>query len=152
MSLRIKQYGVRVVQDKLNRAIVYIRPGFDRETAYDILNHLFRTMPGYPPELPGQTYERTYNLERALRSKVGEHPMALSEVRAIGSQQVVILGLKGGSESLYGPEVVGFSMQQRAIHRGRWFTLMEHVQRRLKSIVGIVRSGVRRTMRKAGFH
>lgn len=152
MSLSIKQRGVRVVRDKLNRATIYIRPGFDRATAHDILNHLFRTMPGYPAELPGQTYERTYSLERALRSKVGEHPMALSEVRAIGSQQVVILGLRGGGEGLYGPEVVGFSEQQRAIHRGRWFTLISHVEKQLGRIVDIVRRGVRRTLRKAGFH
>ena len=151
MSFSTKVRGVRVVREKLDKAIVYIEPGFDRQTANEMLEHLFRTMPGYPPELPGQRYKRTYNLERALQSKVGEHPMALSEVRAIGSQQVVILGLKGGSTKLYGPYVVGFAEQQRAIHRGRWFTLMSHVEKQLKSLVGIVKRGVRRTLRRAGF-
>jgi hypothetical protein len=148
MSLRFRVRGVRVVRTRLNRAVVALGRGFDRETGGEMLTHLQRSMPNYPPELPGQTYVRTMNLERALGSDRGGHPMSLSEVRAIGGQQTVILGLKGGTSTQYGPEVVGFREQQREVHRGRWFTLLEHVRKQMGSLVDIVERGTRRILRR----
>jgi len=146
---RIKR--VDVVMAKVDKAIVLIRQGFTRKTGEDMLTHLFTSMPPYPPELPNQVYVRTHQLYKALRSERGEHRMSLSEVRAIGGEQVVILGLRGGTEKLYGTQVVGFPHQQRPIHQGRWFTLISHVGKQMAKLVDIVEKGTGDLLRKAGF-
>lgn len=140
-----------IVRTKIDKAIVLIKEGFTRETGEEMLDHLFNSMPSYPPELPGQRYVRTFNLEEALHSKRGDHRMSLSEVRAIGGEQTVILGLRGGTNTLYGPQVVGFSDQQKPIHRGRWFTLISHVSKQMSRLVRIVERGTGDLLRMAGF-
>jgi hypothetical protein len=151
MSYRVTIHGAKVVRNKLDKAEVLIGEGFDREAGHEMLDHLQDSMPPYPPELPGQRYVRTFNLRKALGSDIGGHKMSLSEVRAIGGEQVVILGLRGGTRDTYGPAVVGFTDQQREIHKGRWFTLLEHVEDQLGRLVKIVAKGTKRILRKAGF-
>ena len=146
MSYRVTVRGVTVTRNNLEKATVYIKEGFDRKTGEAMLDHLFHSMPDYPPELPGQQYVRTFNLQKALGSPEGSHKMALSTVRAIGGQQVVILGLRGGTKGTYGPAVVGFTDQQRKVHKGRWFTLLEHVTDELKELAEIVARGLRRVL------
>lgn len=151
MSYRMTVRGATVVRNKLEKAEVFIKEGFDRETGHEMLDHLQDSMPSYPPELPGQRYVRTFSLQKALVTDIGGHKMSLSDVRAIGGKQVVILGLRGGTRDTYGPAVVGFTDQQRKIHKGRWFTLLEHVENELGRIVKIVSRGTKRALRKAGF-
>lgn len=146
MSFRVVLRGVSIVQNTLDKATVYVKEGFDRRTGEEMLDHLQNSMPSYPPMLPGQRYVRTYKLARALVSDIGGSPMSLSDVRAFGGRQVVILGLKGGSQTLYGPAVVGFTNQQRDIHKGRWFTLLEHIKDQLGELAKLIAKGLKRAI------
>lgn len=112
----------------------------------EILDMLFLNMPDYPPAIPGSRYVRTYNLFDAVRSRVGEHEMSLSDVEVGPDSVVVSLGV-----SDYGPYVVGLVREQSRIHRGRWWKLSDVVRNNVRDAVRIAESHVRKSIRTAGF-
>jgi len=108
---------VRVVeQDAMLEAVLYVHS----------------QMPGYPPALPNSRYRRTGKLGQSVTALSGKAEGALSRVEMLGGNAVGVIGTAIG----YAPLVIGEGTQ-KAIHKGRWWTLQKVVEDAREKIIEI---------------
>lgn len=103
VDIRIQLSGLERLQQKLGKAVAQETLQAPLERAIERIKARLQT---YPPERPGQAYERTGNLGRGWTSSIGP------------------LGATLTNRVPYGPWVQGDQSQAR-VHRGRWLTTQQ---------------------------
>jgi hypothetical protein len=94
-----------------------------RPAAEEVLSLLQADMRDYPPELPGQRYERTFDLQHSWQTEEGTSDTELGRVVS------------------YGPEYnrqVQDEDHQAGIHAGRWQTVQSVARDREAQVQAIV--------------
>lgn len=96
-------------------------------------------VPGYPGPPAGSSYARTGTLGRSVTAMQGQGPAALSRVEPFGK------GVTGyvGTGLSYAPYVID-RRRQAWMHRGRFWTLQDVVEKAQSGITKILESGVQR--------
>lgn len=84
-----------------------------------VLLKLQELTPPYPPPPPNSTYRRTLTLGKSLG--IGMGLGARPDIREVALGPQMVRGTYG-TRVRYAPEVIGAGTQ-KAVHRGRWWTL-----------------------------
>lgn len=102
-----------------------------RKPMDDSKAYIDKMIPPYPPPPPNSTYTRTGELGNQM----------ISEVRPLGSSVVMYLG----SKVPYSPLVIKEKTQAR-IHRGRWWTIEQVLEKARDGVLRIFEDTVKRWM------
>jgi len=120
VTFEIERYG------RVDRTLGLLAASTGEDLADAVVGELVEAEPDrlaaepYPPELPGQRYQRTFTLSQSWeQEQVGPGRW---EIRNVATQ--------GGRE--YAEYVVGDPEDQADIHRGRWWTGREKVEEHFK--------------------
>lgn len=143
MTISVRVDGAERVQRKFETLSTMTKSEM-KAAGRSMLDTLQANMPDYPPPPIGSDYVRTLNLFDALRSTKGDHPMSLSEVRAMGGDVTVVVGVSG-----YGPLVVG--TEQAWMHKGRWWKLVGYVREMTPALKNTLTRKVSEWIGSAGF-
>lgn len=95
-----------------------------RRKIFDAMNRITRTMEGYPPERPGQTYVRTGNLGFSW------------DVKRLDSGYQITNDAKNKYGDYYAQYVVGnaYGLNQAWMHEGRWQLFRDVVEAEIANL------------------
>lgn len=124
------EYDDKEFRARMNRAVKEM-PDIVMKAMLRAVLKVIEKMPAYPPEKP--TYVYTFTLERTMSGLAGVAPDSLSKVERIGGD---VVGLVGTSLN-YAPFVIDKEAQV-SFHRGRWWTLQDHVEGMADEVAEIV--------------
>lgn len=133
MDIQVTVDGLSEVVARLERR-GDLAPGVMRQATERAVLYVHGRVPPYPPPPPDSRYVRTGTLGRSITT----------EVRDVGSATVGVIG----TAVVYAPWVisakeVGGRGPQAWMHRGRWWTLHEVVERARDGIVRIYQDALR---------
>jgi hypothetical protein len=123
--------GAEELVAKLDKIEGDIRPELERTTDRAV-KYVYSKVPSYPPPPPDSDYRRTGTLGRSITT----------DVRSVGSSVAGVIG----TDIVYAPYVIS-ETDQAWMHRGRWWTLQEHVRGLRDIIVGYYEEMLRKLVR-----
>lgn len=122
-------------------------PKIGRRRLRTVMNRIVRIMQAYPPERPGQTYQRTGTFFRSW--KIEE----ITDKKYGGYNIENTARSRNRKRTRYGIYVVGsaYGTRQAWMHRGRWLVFRDVVDEEVKKLPQPIAEDIVMVARRKGF-